>query len=68
MIKNNPTKGLLIYSFYASRGNLGIALLMTFAMGVALLITGNHTVYAIFLLKFDSAYQISAGRDAHTEA
>jgi len=50
MIKNSPTRGLLMYSYYTSRGNMGLALLLILALGVALLITGNHVVYSFFAL------------------
>ncbi|MCL2565402.1 MAG: ABC-2 transporter permease [Defluviitaleaceae bacterium] len=50
MMKNNPTRGLLMYSFYSSKGNIGVALLLILALGITLLITGSTTVYAFFTL------------------
>jgi len=49
MKTNNPTRGLLMYSFYSARGNIGVAILVALAMGVTLLITGNTTVYTFFV-------------------
>ena len=49
MKTNNPTRGLLMYSFYSARGNIGVAILVALAMGVALLITGNTVVYTFFV-------------------
>ncbi|MCL2827387.1 MAG: ABC-2 transporter permease [Oscillospiraceae bacterium] len=50
MKTNNPMRGLLTFSFYAASGNMSIAALFTLAMSAALLITGNLTVYAFFVL------------------
>jgi len=50
MIKNNPTKGLLMYSFYSSKGNLSIGLLIILAFGAGALISGNNFVFDMFLL------------------
>ncbi|MCL2426751.1 MAG: ABC-2 transporter permease [Oscillospiraceae bacterium] len=50
MNRTHPIRGLLIYSFYSVRSNLQIALLLTCALAVALLITGNTWVYNFFVL------------------
>jgi len=50
MPRRNPIRGLLVYSFYAAKGNLQISLLVTLAMAVALFITGHTVVYNFFVL------------------
>jgi len=49
MVKNNPLKGLLMYSFYSSKGNLSIVLLIILAFGAGALISGNNFVFDMFL-------------------
>jgi len=50
MAMKNPTRGLLMYSFYSLRGNISIGLSLILALGIVLLITGNITVYVFFVV------------------
>jgi len=49
MRTNSPVKGLLKFSLQSSSGNFAIAMLVCLALGVALLVTGNATVYTFFV-------------------